>query len=396
MQQDVGCRFWPAYRFVHASDVRLDTPVRGLAHIPADLRPILRDAALRAWEAVVDVAQRREAAFVLVTGGVVDPLAPSVCACTAMREGVRRLRARGIETVCVLAPDEAAHLRPWLAGARIVLPGELAVVARGGTPVAVVQACAGGERMAQPPAAGVAIGVLPAGTAPAEEHLREDGATVERQYWVAGGAGAATVLAERPWLVCAGTPQGRGLQDGERGPQGCMVAHVAAGRVERIEHVALDSVRFISIEVDLDTLAPDVELVDHCRAALDGGGRADVVIAEAVLRGDGAYGHVPRPAALLAALRTASHTPEARVWWARVRGHPVVRARPAGGPDLRSILIAQSQALGAPLPRSRFLGRTFAPLLHRGDVEVELAEQREVVQTAAALALQALDAAGLP
>jgi hypothetical protein len=101
-------------------------------------------------------------------------------------------------------------------------------------------------------------------------------------------------------------------------------------------------------------------------------------------------------AELLAALRRESARRAPHLWWARVRDRTV---RAPGPPPatfalLRRILIDQSEVMNAPLPRSSFLGRTFAPLLHLWEAESDLEGQRELVRAAVDEALQALAVEG--
>ena len=56
-------------------------------------------------------------------------------------------------------------------------------------------------------------------------------------------------------------------------------------------------------------------------------------------------------------------------------------------------MILRGRALSAPLPRSRFLAETFAPLFRHYEVESDLATQRERVNEAVSLALTALERA---
>jgi hypothetical protein len=83
-------------------------------------------------------------------------------------------------------------------------------------------------------------------------------------------------------------------------------------------------------------------------------------------------------------------------WWARVRDLTARDEHPGATVpwDLRRILVEHGEALSAPLPGSRFLAQTFAPLLRQWDAETDLAAQRELVRAAVALALDEICAEG--
>ena len=65
----------PAFRFLHASDLHLDRPPRGLAEVPDHLRSVLAEAPYRAAERVFDAAVKERVDFVVLSGDVIDPLA---------------------------------------------------------------------------------------------------------------------------------------------------------------------------------------------------------------------------------------------------------------------------------------------------------------------------------
>jgi DNA repair exonuclease SbcCD nuclease subunit len=105
------------YRFVHASDLLLDAPVRGIPAPSVQLRDALRDAAVRAWQSLVELALERDAAFVILAGGLFGETVPGLRSCVALRDGLERLRSRAIEVFVALNRDDAAAAArlPWLA-----------------------------------------------------------------------------------------------------------------------------------------------------------------------------------------------------------------------------------------------------------------------------------------
>lgn len=59
--------------FLHAADLHLERPLRGLAEVPDHLRAALVDAPYRAAERVFDAAVRENVDFVVLAGDVIDP-----------------------------------------------------------------------------------------------------------------------------------------------------------------------------------------------------------------------------------------------------------------------------------------------------------------------------------
>ena len=412
------------YRFVHASELRLDAPLRGLTAMPSPLRATLRDASLRAWQSLVELAIERDAAFVILAGALFDSDTPTLRACVALRDGLQRLRAHAIDVCIALADADGlgAALLPWLGDATRFAPDRLdtARIVRDGQCLATLRGASAGQadalqlaRSLRPLADGVQIGVLPSGPGIAPRRPSHDAAaSTDRlaisqlvstglHYWALGGSPASAVLHEQPWIVHAGTPQGRSLEPGELGPKGCMVVEVEAGRIGRVTAAELDHVRFVSLRLDV-THCPDASAIRHelLRELERTVGGDRVTLVEAVL--DGRMSACVAPdrlafaAELIADLQRACATWTAPVGWVRLRDLTARDARPAAaGPwDLRRIVSEQSEALSAPLPGSTFLARVFAPLLRQWDAETNMAAQRQLLREAAALALAVLDGDG--
>jgi len=60
------------FKFIHAADVHLDSPLRGLARYESAPAESIRDACRRAFENLVDLAIEEKVAFVLLSGDLYD------------------------------------------------------------------------------------------------------------------------------------------------------------------------------------------------------------------------------------------------------------------------------------------------------------------------------------
>src|SRR5436853_715225 len=87
----------PEFRFVHAADLHLDTPFASLARVAPEIAGRLRDAALEAYDALVDLAIAREAAFVVLAGDTYDCADRGVRAQLRFLRGVERRAQAGIQ-----------------------------------------------------------------------------------------------------------------------------------------------------------------------------------------------------------------------------------------------------------------------------------------------------------
>jgi hypothetical protein len=401
--------------FVHASELQLDAPVRGLPMPPEPVRTGLRDASLRTWQSIVDLAIARDAMFLIVAGGLFDRDPPTLRARLALRDGVERLRAQGIQVFIALGRGDPAMavLEPWVSGATIFAEGTVTAVPvrRDGGVVATVKglSCVRTDPDARlatrfaPAGSPLTIGVLPLALEPtaaegAEGPLLHNLLSAGAGYWALGGARRFQTVQEDPWVVCPGTPQGRGLHADEVGAKGCVVVEVDEGRISSVSPTSLDHVRFVSIPVDLAECAEAAAVRARVRQRIESEAAdcAAGIIAEVQLEGSGPVLATDRRAlasALLERLRNDWATASPFVWWARVQDHSLRQAadRPAIGDDLGRALLAQSEALAAPLVRSSFLARHFAPLWRIWEGELDLGAQRELVREAAGLARMSLD-----
>ena len=414
------------YCFVHAADLHLDTPVHSIDLPPEPWRTAVRDAALRAWQALIELTVERDAAFLVLSGGLFGAHPPSLRACVALRDGLERLRTHRIDVFIALGREDAAAAADltWMAGGTTVfLPSAITTgyVMRDGRCLATVRGTSASRddeaRLAPnllPLGMGLDVCVLPAPLAGAAPMWEAAAAESTVEYWALGGsppphlAGpAARRPPDGPWVVCPGTPQGRGLEASQLGAKGCVVVEVEDGRIADVAPVAVDHVRFVALEVDVSRCADLAAIRRRLARELDDAAEeaARPVVAEAVLRGRLAS-RLARDrrrlqAELLSALRADAAAPTGTAaagaaWWARVRDLTAPDERP-GAPlpwDLRRILAEHGEALSAPLPGSRFLAQTFAPLLRQWDAETDLAAQRELVRDATALALDALASEG--
>ncbi len=99
------------FRFVQASDFRLDQTPRGLAEIPDHLTEPLIEAAYRAAAAVFDLALAEEVDFVVLAGHLVEPELAGPRGPTFLTEQFSRLAARGIRVYWAAAPADGR--RDW-------------------------------------------------------------------------------------------------------------------------------------------------------------------------------------------------------------------------------------------------------------------------------------------
>ena len=88
-------------RFIHAADLHLDSPFRGLANTSPKLRNELQAATLGAFERVVDHTIQSKADFLVLAGDLYDSKDRSLRALVAFRRQMERLAERDVSVYIV-------------------------------------------------------------------------------------------------------------------------------------------------------------------------------------------------------------------------------------------------------------------------------------------------------
>jgi DNA repair exonuclease SbcCD nuclease subunit len=336
-----------SFCFVHAADLHLDRPMRGLRRASPAMTAALGRAPLAAWEALVQLTIDQKAAFLLVAGDVCGAGERAIPAQLRFLQGLQRLSTHGIRTFIALGEDDPEErwdaIHEWPGGVHcfgsrdvesvtITTPGGQAVTIHG-------ISHAGGRaqeavaRFRRGPESGIHIGLLHAsvrqgdGTAGDScpiSALRPAGL----DYWALGHDHRFQQVSEgRPWVVYPGTLQGRSLAAEEIESKGAVVATVANGVVSSVRHHALDAVRLMRTQVDVSMLASASDLrgalaATAARLRSDCPSRPLVAACDVVGRADAWLGAQPADAfwERLREEQDEKHAAgDADVWWDSLR-----------------------------------------------------------------------------
>jgi DNA repair exonuclease SbcCD nuclease subunit len=239
----------PSFRFIHASDLHLDRPLRGLTEVPDHLRDALVDAPYLAAERVFDAAIRERVDFVVLAGDVLDPLAAGPRGLVFLDEHFEKLRAAAIRVYW--SGGRGDHFDRW---PEIALPANVVrfplgrplrvVHERDGAPIAQILGTSATQRKK------IAAGdfhVDPGGLfalAVAYGSTQSDVIAVHSiNYWALGGEHQRRTLLTGPVTAhYCGTPQGR--RPAEAGPRGCTLVHIDETLRPRLTFIPTDAVRY--------------------------------------------------------------------------------------------------------------------------------------------------------
>ena len=254
-------------RFIHASDLHIDSPLRGLDRYDGAPVERLRSATRSALERLVDRALAERVDFLLLAGDIYDRDWQDFHTGLFFRGQMVRLERAGIRCFIV----QGNHDAQGVISRQLTLPSNVTVFSSRAAQTirlddlsVAIHGRSFPEREVNedlvpsypPPVSGYFnIGLLHTsltGRAGHDTYAPTDLPTLVAKgydYWALGHVHAREVLNERPRIVFCGNLQGRHAK--ETGAKGCELVTVEAGRVEA-EFIALDVVRWSQLSVPLD------------------------------------------------------------------------------------------------------------------------------------------------
>ncbi|MEJ7729899.1 MAG: metallophosphoesterase [Polyangiaceae bacterium] len=280
----------PLLKIVHAADIHLDSPLRGLSRYEGAPAERVRGATRRALENLVDLCLSEGVSLLLLAGDLYDGNWKDYSTGLYFASQMSRLRAGGTRVFLVRGNHDAQseitrHLR-WPEHVRDLTVREpetvvledvgVAVHGQGFATKSVTDDLAAGFPMRVEGAFN--IGLLHTSLTGREGHADYAPCRLETlrsrgyDYWALGHVHAREVVSQAPWVVFPGNLQGRHAR--ETGPKGATLLTVDAGRVTAVEHRTLDVVRWAHCRVDVGAAADAAEAVDLVRGALEEAGEA--------------------------------------------------------------------------------------------------------------------------
>lgn len=401
-----------ALRFIHAADLHLDSPFRGIGEASAGLRDQLQSATLRALSRIVDHTINSKADFLIIAGDIYDSKDRNLRALVSFRKEMERLAERNIPAFIVHGNHDP--LNGW--GSGFQLPSNVTVFGgradtepyiRGGREAACITGVSyTRERVTDNLAASFkrtenapySIAVLHANIGHQSGHADYAPATVNDltqagfDYWALGHVHTRSILATEPaMLVYPGNTQGRNPR--ETGPRGCYQVDVDTHGRAHLEFIDSSAARWVNIELSIRNYSTMDQLIDSMleKAREEVSAFEGPTIARCTIRGNGIlHGDLQRDAM----------SDELR----EVLGSVVIpeSVRIATGPEFDMEAMARTEtmvsdflglterALREPEARQR-LAETLTPLFRRRDMApIDDAKLCEWIQRASALGVDLL------
>lgn len=266
------------FKFVHAADIHLDSPLRGLSAYEGAPVDTLRGATRAAFRNLVDLTIREEAAFIIIAGDLYDGTWRDYQTGLFFLSEMGRLRSAGIRAFVLYGNHDAESEITK----RLRLPDNVSVFpARAAKTYAIddLNVALHGRSFQTPatlenllptypePVAGrLNIGVLHTALEGNTEHAAYAPCSLQEliakgyQYWALGHVHQHSIVNADPWIVFPGNLQGRHAR--EAGPRGAMLVTADGTSIVSAERVFTDVLRWHQLIVDLSPAATVDQAID--------------------------------------------------------------------------------------------------------------------------------------
>lgn len=280
-------------KIVHAADLHLDSPLRGLTEYEGAPTAQIRAATRHALSALVSLCIEEGVALLLIAGDLYDGDFRDYSTALFFIEQMSRLREAGTRVVWLRGNHDAANLitkhlrsKDHVSELSSDFPESLnfedlgiTVHGRGYWTREVRENLV--RSYPEPQADHLNIGLLHTSLDGREGHANyapcslSDLKSKGYDYWALGHVHQREVLSADPWIVFPGNLQGRHIR--ETGPKGVTLLTIESGKVMKVEEKALDLVRWELTSVDLtaiesldDALDLTISEMDRLRDAAQG------------------------------------------------------------------------------------------------------------------------------
>ncbi len=273
------------FRFLHAADIHLDSPLRGLEVYEDAPVEQIRGAVRRAFDNLVDLAVQEEAAFVLLSGDLFDGDWKDYNTGIYFNRRMGLLREAGIRVFIVSGnhdaagrithslqlPDNVTLFSSRKAETRVLEEIQTAVHGQSFRSRAVSEDLT--QNYPQGEQGLFNVGLLHTALTGRQGHEPYAPCTLDGlqskgyQYWALGHVHTREEVFRDPWIVFPGNIQGRHIR--ETGPKGCTMVTVENGQVSAVEHHDLDVLRWAECRVDLSECDVREECLEKVREAFE-------------------------------------------------------------------------------------------------------------------------------
>jgi DNA repair exonuclease SbcCD nuclease subunit len=273
------------FKFIHAADIHLDSPLRGLERYEGAPVQRIRDASRTALENLVSLAIQEKVAFVLIAGDLYDGDWREYRTGLHFVQQANKLRDAKIPlymiagnhdaanrmTKSLTLPENVTFFDSKAAHSVTLESVNVAIHGQSFETVAVTEDLSLEYPMAIP--GSFNIGLLHTCGNGREGHERYAPCSIEGlklkgyDYWALGHVHTRETLSEKPYIAFPGNIQGRHAR--ETGPKGCLLVSVDDNQACQVQFQPLDVVRWEVTNVDVSEAVSLDDILAICSAAIE-------------------------------------------------------------------------------------------------------------------------------
>ncbi len=270
-------------KFIHAADIHLDSPLRGLSRYEGAPVELMQSATRRAFINLIDLACQETVDFILLAGDLYDGDWKDYNTGLFFNQQMSRLREANIKVFMVLGnhdasntitrqlrlPDNVIEFSDQQAETKYLEHLGVAIHGQSFANKAITD-----DLSANYPDA-IAdyfnIGVLHTALNGRNGHDNYAPCTIPGllshgyDYWALGHVHQREIIHEKPWIVFSGNLQGRHVR--ETGAKGCSLITVEDGQT-KVSHVSVDVLRWQICRLDTSEITVAEDLLDTAHSAV--------------------------------------------------------------------------------------------------------------------------------
>lgn len=272
------------FSFIHAADIHLDSPLRGLEQYEGAPVEQIRGAVRRAFENLVELCINEKIAFLLISGDIYDGDWKDYNTGLFFARQMARLHQHKIRvfiingnhdaesqmTKQIRLPNNVKQFSTMHPETFLLEDLHVAIHGQGYQTRAVTDDLS--KQYPDLVNGYLNIGMLHTSANGRVGHENYAPCNVEDliakgyDYWALGHIHKREILHEQPWIIFPGNIQGRHIK--ETGDKGCTLVRVEDGKIQHIQHISLDVLRFSICEINLTGLVTLEEVFEKIKASL--------------------------------------------------------------------------------------------------------------------------------
>ncbi len=279
-----------SFRFIHTADLHLDSPFKGLSHVPNHLQEHIRNSTFYAYDQIVLYAIEHQIDFLLISGDVYDLQDYSLKAQLYFLKGLERLKAHGIQVYIIHGNhdsiDQMKSSLQWpenvhvFSGDRVevqafIKDNQEAVKIYGRSyPTKSFKEKIVPEYTSEVLSEAFQIGLLHTNVDGNPEHDSYAPSSLkelidsEMDYWALGHIHKGAILSERhPTIIYSGNPQGKHIK--ETGMKGCVLVEVENKEIESITWLSTSQIVWEKLEISLTETKNLPDVIEIIQQQLD-------------------------------------------------------------------------------------------------------------------------------